>query len=315
MTESERNEKFQREWELRKKISDEKAKKNQEIFNFVKIGLDAYINFGKEINRISKQFLTQYYDSIQKKIVELADLTEICRFLLSEKRKCLAIAVEYDIRKEGLLGADFKTAIEKIIEPFYKQFETELEFEKKHPQIEQSNPSNNTDLQKQNNTKIESSKISIPEKSNPIIIKDALELPYDFNQISCEASADEILNYFMILAKEKNKFNGNSYMEEEDIKAFVKNNFFIFKTPPIRKYFPINLLPEQKGRLRYFVFQFYLKYDRKQANTKINYANLLINNFEVFKNDKPENLITNMSESKKPKSSQNIIPIDRYLAK
>jgi len=47
-----------------------------------------------------------------------------------------------------------------------------------------------------------------------------IEAPIGFTQIKCEASKEQILNYFMILTKEKNHLNGKIYMSEAD-PAFI----------------------------------------------------------------------------------------------
>ena len=355
MTESERNEKFQREWELRKKISDENAKRNQEIFNFVKGGFDAYINFGKEIDLISKQYLIRYFGGIQNKINELKDPKNICDFLMAEQGKCVAKVIEYNIRKEGLLGADYQTAIDKIIVPFYTQYKSVLEFEKIHSSIRQSAPNeiiNNSDIQKQktlenqlqtedvktnqsnvldqetaekialrisnaakkaglppiiiqkNTLKISDvesevssdkgntiKQIPIEEKGVPIIDEIVPKLPDGFSQIECRATKEEILDFFMSLAKEKNDSLNKCYMKESDVEEFVKKNFAIFKCTPIPKYFPINLTKKQKGRLRCFVAEFYIEFGSKTVIETRNYALLLMHNFEIFKNDNLKSLI------------------------
>jgi hypothetical protein len=163
------------------------------------------------------------------------------------------------------------------------------------------------------NKPIETIHLSIVEKVVPEIVEIIPELPPGFEQIKCEATEKEILNYFMILSKEENSLNKEYFMDEKDVEEFVKKNFFIFNCIPTGKYFSINLLPNQKRILIYFMFTFYLKYDRKVANTKIKYVNLLINNFELFKSDKPKSLLSNMSESKKP-INKNCISTKEYFS-
>ena len=90
MKESEHIKKFQREFELRQKIAESNAAKTQEIFTEIRKGLNAYINYGKENNRISKDYLTKYFDEIQNKIADLKDPKVICKFLLEEKGRCVA---------------------------------------------------------------------------------------------------------------------------------------------------------------------------------------------------------------------------------
>lgn len=71
---------------------------------------------------------------------------------------------------------------------------------------------------------VESNQISIVEKVIPEITEVTPELPPGFEQIECEASKEEILNYFMILSKEKNRLSDKFYMEAKDIVDFIKKN-------------------------------------------------------------------------------------------
>lgn len=328
MKESEHIKKFQREFELRQKIAESNASKTQEIFTEIRKGLNAYINYGKENNRISKDYLTKYFDEIQNKIADLKDPKVICKFLLEEKGRCVAKVIAFNIRREGALGEDYQTAIDKIIVPFYTQYKSVFEFEKMHT----SSKHNATDeiISNSNLPKPETHQTQLPieivkadtitksnndlqviSKSVPENIKIDIELPIGFTQIICEASKEQILNYFMILSKEKNHLNGKIYMSEVDVLEFVKNNFSVFESAPTGKSFSVNLLPKQEKTLIYFMYKFYLKYDRKLANMKMKYVMLLINNFDLFKNKNSKNILSNMSESKRPKSPKNIISIER----
>ena len=151
----------------------------------------------------------------------------------------------------------------------------------------------------------------IIEKVIPEIAKPEIQLPVNFEQIICEGSEQEIIDDFMLLASIKNKLNDECYMKKEDVEEFVKKNFSIFKTPPTGKYFEINLLPKQKTILKHFIYQFTVKYNQKLRVPKEKYALLLINNFESFKDEDPKNLASNISESKRPTSLLDIIPIPK----
>lgn len=315
---SEKDIKFIKTFEINRKAAEERAASNQIIVNEIGKAIKAFGEYGREVELNTKQILQQYFNEIQTKIVELNDSADICRLLLTEKRKYGAKVIDAKIRKNGYDEKDYQAVIDKIIEPLFKHWESELEFEKKIPLAKQIIPDANIKEPKNNENMqpVEINKLKQIQRFENVVsevIEKTPELPAGFKQIKCDASKEEILYFFMILAKEKNSFNDDFYMKEEDIIKFVKKNFFVFHFPPTEKYFSLNLLPEQKGRLVYFMFQFHLKYDRKLANTKMKYVMLLINNFEVFKNDKPETLITNMSESKKPKSSQNIISVSEYF--
>lgn len=361
MTESERIEKFQREWELRKKISDEKAAKNQQIFTEIRNAWNTAYESGKKVDQSSKRNLEKYFESIQNRILEINDLAERCKFLLVEKRNCLANVIKYDIRKEGLLGEDYQIAIDKFIVPLFLQYKAELEFENSLPSEKKNGIINNSDLQKKNEiinyqpvevVKTNQSKVldketaekmalrisNAAEKAGypPIIIQKVTQkisdaesevstdkdntinqtqikekdvhiineiepkLPEGFAQIECSASKEEILDSFMSLAKTKNNHLKKYYMQENDVIEFVKKNFAIFNSTPSGKYFPINLTNRQKGRLRYFVTEFYTKYGFKDDVAKKYYALLLMYNFEQFKDDNLAILIGNMGVTKGP---------------
>lgn len=156
--------------------------------------------------------------------------------------------------------------------------------------------------------------IVVVEKVVSEMVEILTELPPGFEQIECEATEQEILDYFMILSTVKNNSNNKHYMKVNDVEEFVKKNFVIFNCVPTGKYFPINLTDRQKGRLRDFVNNFYLKYNSKiQVNKRI-YAMLLIHNFEIFNNDNVKYLIGNMGETRVP-VERNRIPIPKDLKK
>ena len=100
-------------------------------------------------------------------------------------------------------------------------------------------------------------------------------------------------------------------MEESDVREFIYKNFAVFNIAPTNKYFSINLNPtNQKAKLRYFIYQFHKKYDFKKAASKMKYVKLLINNFEIFRDDKPKTLSSNMGYTDRPAYP---IPIEKYL--
>jgi hypothetical protein len=137
-------------------------------------------------------------------------------------------------------------------------------------------------------------------------------LPDGFCQISCSASKDEILNYFMILTKEKNSSNGEQFMSEEDVLELVENNFKIFNKTPTGKVFKINIKHRQKSTLTHFVYQFYEKYAAIDGYSKKDYVNFLLWNFINYKSDNPKSLASNMTLSNRP-SAKNVIQIKPYL--
>jgi hypothetical protein len=113
-------------------------------------------------------------------------------------------------------------------------------------------------------------------------------------QINCNASEEQILDFFMLLDKPLYP-EGDVLMEKSSIEEFCKNNFTNFNSEPKKKYFNINI--KNKRTLVYFIYQFYYHFDKR--GSKLKYAMLLINNFEAFKNDNPNNIITNFSKAPK----------------
>jgi hypothetical protein len=97
-------------------------------------------------------------------------------------------------------------------------------------------------------------------------------------------------------------------MSEVDVEELVKKNFAVFNSVPTGKYFAINLTKREKGKLRYFLQQFYLRYEGI-AKAKNKYALFLKWNFELFKNDSLQSILTNM-KNKQPKD---YIPTKKYF--
>ena len=120
------------------------------------------------------------------------------------------------------------------------------------------------------------------------------ELPKDFAQIKCDAEKEYIEKFFMVLSKAKNPLNHDPFMQENDVRELLEKNFIIFEKKASAKYFPINLIKNQKIILRYFMFQFYQKAEINFTGPKYKYANFLIHNFDIFKDDKLKTLMRNM---------------------
>ena len=308
--------KFDSEFALILKKGEERAAFNQKLFSEIRTAIKEFSKFGKELATSTKEHLLEYLEMVQLKTVELKDAAEICQFLYAEKRKYIAKVIDSKIRKDGYDTKYYQSVIDQIIEPLLKDWESALEFEKRIPQSKQIVQSENV-LQEERVEKPQPIEIinqnppPVIEKISPKDISPISKLPDNFKQIQCDGSETEILNFFMLLAYSKNRLNDDFYMSENDVKAFVYNNFSIFKKEPTAKYFTINLLPKQKRILIYFIYQFTVKYNRKLRVHKAEYAMLLINNFVSFKDDILETLVSNMSESKRPKSPLDIIQIPK----
>ncbi len=297
-----------------KKRFEETMAANKKFFDELKKNLAPLFKETRKNEQAEEQNYLNYFNAIQAKIFELKESTEICRYLLSEKRKYGAKIVETNITRNGYNRKFYQKGIDEIIEPILKHWEKNLEYEKINSQI----IPNTSDLKEQNNVSNQSpNEIIITESETKTIIPDTIKtdpkLPEGFQQIKCKATEDEILNFFMILSKVKNKEMDEFYMKEEDVLEFVKKNFSVFNATATGKYFPINLGIKQKGRLMDFMNKFYRKYDYDMDNKKIKYARLLIYNFDQFKNDDPQVLLSNMSPSKSP-IEKNTIPVTFFGA-
>ena len=216
----------------------------------------------------------------------------------------------------GAEKKDYQFLIDKIIDPTYKNYKEALNLKSLY---------NNEQIKKELAPPVIIVKENIPQVSTTSLVNTvagetikvsssevhSVELPAGFLQIECGATKEEILYYFMILSKEKNHLTNEFFMTEEAVLEFVNKNFSVFNSALSGKYFPINILPKQKGILIHFMYWFYVKYDQKELNNKIKYAKLLKYNFDEFKDDNLKTLMSNMRESKKPKKGA--IPISKYF--
>ncbi len=308
--------KFDNEFALILKKDKERAAFNQKLFSKTGTAIKEISEFGNEIAEAAKDNLCRYLTDVLAKIDELKDPAAICQFLHAEKRKYIGKVIEAKLRKDGYDRKYYQSAIDEIIDPLLKVWESALEFEKRIPHSKQIELNANVLLEESAEKHhpieiINQNPTQVSEKTTPKDISTNPNLPGNFEQIQCDGSEAEILNFFMLLATSKNRLNHEFYMSENDVKEFVYNNFSIFKKEPSGKYFAVNILPKQKRILIYFIYQFTVKYNRKLRVHKIRYAMLLINNFEQFKNDKPATLVSNMSESKRPICALDIIQIPK----
>jgi hypothetical protein len=308
-----RNEKFSKEFDRIRKESEERSAIYKEIGTGVANFVKEFRKYGKEIEQETKRILQNYFNDVQIKIEKFNDPGEICRFLIKEKGKYNGKVIEANFNKNGYIEKDYQAVINQIIDPLLKHYELVLAFEKKNPSIKQtvSAPIITKPVIVKNGHIINTNPLHEKQKNSSTNIKAEDKLPDGFKQIESDATKEEIVNYFMIFSKEKNPKTDEFYMKKSDVEEFVKKNFLIFGSPPINKYFPIAINPfTQKAALRYFIYQFFMKYDCKKSADKMKYVKLLINNFEVFKDDDLESLSSNFS---KAPSKKNSIPISKYL--
>lgn len=270
----------------------------EEFISWMKgIPLQLYLAREKERNL--------YIETLDKNLSELnEDAESIKQFLLSEKKRIENEIFITKLKKNGnttLLLTDKINVLAQFNSHYINLFENKEKISSIKTDIEK-NKDNLID------TKLKKTEEELSAQENPE------ELPYGFFQIKCDAKIDYIERFFFILSKAKNPINHEPFMEENHVKELLEKNFEIFGKISTGKYFPINLTKNQKVILRYFMFQFYQKAEINFTGTKYKYANFLIHNFEIFKDDKLKTLVRNMCESKKP-TKGNVILIDKYLNK
>ena len=265
--------------------------------------------YSKEAALSTKTELNGYFNTIEAKIKAIEDPVEICNFLLEEQRKQEEHCIKARIDKDGYSIKYHQALIEAILSPLYQHWQQIVEFNKENPKP----------------AKLSISTLTIPKKyveaspAIPNLIQEE-ELPENaplgpadhIVQIECNATKEQIYEYFSVLTIEKNHVNNKPYMTTADLQRFLNNNFAVFGSQPTGGYIPINLLRGQKRMLSYFVYLFYIRYYQTAYNQKHKYGKLLIQNFILFKDDKLKNLLTNFSETKKPHPA-NIIPIPKKV--
>ena len=129
-------------------------------------------------------------------------------------------------------------------------------------------------------------------------------------KINSHASAEQIIEHFKPLSL-INKSLCKPYLEKEDVELFIRNNFDAFDDPIRYKRFQLNINKRQKILVKYLVYKFSLDYSMGVQNQSI-YANLLINNFEQFRDDKISSILSNFSD--RPVDAENH-PLLRFLFK
>ena len=115
---------------------------------------------------------------------------------------------------------------------------------------------------------------------------------YYNNRIICKASKEEIHAYFFKLTFKDEL--GKPIMNEDDVNHLLKANFIDFEPKVDIKKFNSSL---NQANLRYFVYQFYLRYSKNTHEAEV-YARLLKNNFSAF--DYTDLLVIKKKFSAKP---------------
>lgn len=274
-----------------------KGNKNlQEIEKFKAVS-DNILKSFHELSRVSKEEkrnrLKGVVESLKKGLISKSD-SERLIYLFELKRFYLDLMDQSKIDNDNQKRLFLKEVMIDIIEPKINLYKERVE---------------SLEITGLSNLKSETS-IEL-DNSNHEELK-TYPLPDGFRQISCSASKDEILNYFMILTKERNTSNGEQFMSEVDVLELVENNFKIFNKTSTGRVFEINIKHRQKSTLTHFVYQFYEKYAASDGYSKKDYVNFLLWNFVNYKADNPKSLASNMTLSNTP-AAKNVIQIKPYL--
>lgn len=290
------------------KDRSEALNKNKQLFDSFSSVLYRFIKNSEELNEKAKQSNINYFNELNSYLDTCRSSKNALNYLYSEKRKYQSKLIQANIKKDGYDRKCIENTITIILLPLILHWEKQLELENKLSHSKMT--SQNLAPQSPDKNNSETILINEKEKLSDLIHLEVSKTPIGFKQIDCGATKEQIERYFSILALATNRSNGNSYLSQSEVDELIRNNFSIFGCIPTGKYFDINLNKRQKATLRYFVFQFYQKFETRFIGTKMQYVNFLRWNFDLFKNDKPDILNSNMNESKKP---AHIIPIDKYF--
>jgi hypothetical protein len=299
----------EKEKELLKRVGEHLANSNKNLnlklmqiketsADFSKMISDVHNSFSK-LAEVDRQRKKTYLDNLLLALENIEGPLTKCEFILKEKSVIGTNVIRAKLKGDGYERKFLENVISDIIEPFLKQCQEELVLENQKVIAFKSIPS-----------------ISSGNKCDSIIAgskafqKSNENLPEGFSQIECSATEDQIMNYFMILSKAINPAHKMPYMKPNDVEELVWKNFRTFDRVPVGGHAPINLTGRQKGVLRYFMYEFYAKYELNLKNTKRKYVDFLIWNFELFKDDDPQTLYINMATSKRP---QDFIDMKKHL--
>jgi hypothetical protein len=232
------------------------------------IRLENYNRYGERYINEKVGFLTQ---SLNKTTCNLKDNKSILRQLLHIERICI-YRKAWAMQAENALDIElYKQFMGDILKTLKEVYENIISLE------------------------CESNMVNKDENATIIMPNDNLsDNQINIEQIMCNASEEQILDFFMLLNKPLYS-EGKVLMEKSSIEEFCKSNFMTHNSEPKKKYFNINI--KNKRTLVYFIYQFYYRFDKR--GSKLKYALLLINNFEAFKDDNPNNIITNFSKAPK----------------
>ncbi len=268
-------------------------------------------NFRKKMKEIGDDGFETYKKHLQNELNK-KNLTEGLRFLIAEKHKMVVGMNNAKHELNGFNRDHCKKCLELLILPKISEYEELIAFNEKFPLLEKNTETTKTEEPLKPGNSWEIKKIENKEiihSVSPIEKAILIAPPFiPFDQISCNATKEQILDFFMVLTKAVNLVYEKPFMQETEVSRMLNKCFTVFGSPPTDEYFAINLTKVQKGIIRYFLYQFYDYYDNKKSS-KTKYAYFLKCNFTLFKNDTLKFTTSVMGESKK---GQNYIDIAKY---
>lgn len=283
-------EKFRQYFESVQKDSQERMKTVHEFSKAIGEITNAFLEYGRTNKEISKNQFTSLHNNIDQRVKDLKPKDQLS-VLLKEKEDLNNKIIHAKIQDEKYQQKNLEWAIENIIDPRIKIIKEKIENEP----LKLTNRTSTT-TKKEQETKEEIIMLE-EEKLSGV-------LPEGFEQIELvdSISKETISTYFSKLSTSINEFNDEPYMTAKNVDTFLKRNFMLFEHKPSGGYIPLNLTERQKGRMIDIVYQFYIKYGSSKAKSKMKYVYLLIWNFELFKDDNPDNLNKRMNGSNRPKN-------------
>ena len=260
------------------------------IFSSFFIGLKEYKKLG-EANRLDQEVFLEKVKA-QINILNIANKSDL------EKLNELT-TFKFDLDKTklqskiGLYIQAAEIAIKTIVDPEIKRL-AELMRIKKEFGVVDNKPE-----------KINSNESIV----NPALIQINADLKPDIVYVKIEPArltTSQITDYFTRLIIIKNPVNNKQFMSEKDLRILlarivVGNN----GDPKNGHYIALNLERRQKGLFMDFIYALYTKNESIYEGAKQKYVDLLVQNFDIFKED--NSLYKNMVP-RKTKSTNPLLP-------
>lgn len=239
-----------------------------------------------------------YKKEIENRLSEFSNDSRKIYFLKQEKNRVEEEHLHFRIQRKSDNATLSKMKLQEVINEclkFYKDRVGEDNYAGMKKIIEESVITENDSAAISQEKVLSTDKMEVAENHEPEELTEPL--PEGFAQItySTQISKEKLRSDFMLLSTEKNPVNNKPFMEEKDIEELLDNNFAIFGLEkPNGKYFPINLIANQKYILRTFMYYIFYKYEIIHKQNKQKYASFLVHNFELFKTETPKILATNI---------------------